>query len=138
MQKYGAANECMFSSVPKRTGERIESIYHFAMQRLACTLRPNSFHGLLSCVFCLLIPRLFLKILWVKLKMSQPFIYHISTNFLNFGTKSCQSHYLFWLFSKIFSNIFLKLIKKITWLAIFGAKIQKVCACVINPWLRHL
>ena len=31
----------------------------------------------------------------ILLKMSQNLIKHISTNFLNFGTKSHQSHYLF-------------------------------------------
>ena len=39
------------------------------------------------------------------LKMSQLLIKHISTNFLNFGTKSCQSRYLFWLVSKNLSKI---------------------------------
>ena len=45
------------------------------------------------------------------IKMSQPLIKHISTNFLNFGAKYCQSHYLFLLVSKNSSKIFLKLIK---------------------------
>ena len=42
------------------------------------------------------------------LKMSQPLIKHIRTNFLNFGAKSCQSRYLFWL---VYYLIFWKLIK---------------------------
>ena len=31
----------------------------------------------------------------IYVKMSQPLIKHMSTNFLNFGTKSCQSLFLF-------------------------------------------
>ena len=36
----------------------------------------------------------------IFLKMSQNLITHISTNFFNFGVKSHQSCYLFWLVSK--------------------------------------
>ena len=47
----------------------------------------------------------------IQVKISQQWIKHISTNFLNFAAKSCQSQYLFWLVPKNLSKIFLKLIK---------------------------
>ena len=47
----------------------------------------------------------------IKTCVSHLCINHISANFFNFGAKSCQSRYLFWLVSKNLLKIFLKLIK---------------------------
>ena len=68
--------------------------------------------------------------------MSQPLIKHITTNFLNFGTKSCQSRYLFWLVSKNVSKIFFKLIKTNNGIGeIWRQKFKKfVVMCLIKFW----
>ena len=85
ISKFRRETDCNFYSftvppVCQPKGVKVYGVAKMETAHIACNVEANP-------------PEVSFRSVYIK--MSQPLIKHISTNFFNFGVKSCQSRYLF-------------------------------------------